>query len=565
MFIVSLYLLLWLQASFAWYPAVEAAKVLSLDIYENRDIVPEALQRRQTGDGARIVDLVYNESNYLFFVDISIGDKNKVVKLAVIQNPYTWVAQKWNRSRDCSPIMIPDDCDRGRTSGLFSFNPRDSSTYRNLSGTFDSEYVDGGYAIGVWGRDKFRLGQLTVDIDNVNFGVANHYNKTPVLGLDTSTSDVLYPTFLEVMQSQNIINTVTYGIYLGDIRGRNDTGKTITFGGLDVAKFQWPLKTYSSVTGYKLDLFMINIKYGSAITATPLDEAKISPVVADLNFGTPALWLPEEVFYTIMTDLGASKTNYYAINELPPDDAGLELIFASNLTIFIPYTQILIPLPGGYYLPSLVMSTDDSITLGTPFFSRSAYVFYDYQNLEISLAPSLYNVTASNVTEVGVNNASITSLEWLIASPSTTSVITEPPPPTISPPTATTTPVPAKKLNVGIIAGAAVGGLVVLLLIIIAIWYFVSRNRNRNTGTAPIAPDAMPPTAMMSEKTTSGSISVAFANSQFSPTKPNDLSPPISPISPIPPTSPSPWPDHRGDKVSQAVSPPMYTHKHELE
>ncbi|KAF3928144.1 Barrierpepsin [Arthrobotrys entomopaga] len=316
-------------------------------------------------------------------------------------------------------------------------------------------------AKGVWVQDKFRLGQLTVDVNNINFGVASRYNTTPVLGLDTSTSDVLYPTFLEVMQSQDIINTVTYGIYLGDIRGRDDAGKSIIFGGLDVAKFQWPLKTYSSVTGYKLDLLTINI--------------------------------------------------------------------------------------------------------------RSAYVFYDFRNLEISLAPSIFNVTATNVTEVGVNNASVTALEWLTENSSVTSVIPEPPPPpppTTSPPTPTFTPEPVKKLNIGRIVGEAVGGVTGLAVIIIAIWYYVSRKRNRNSRPAPMAPDGMPPTPMMDEKTTGGRASVGFANSQFTPAKPNDMRPlpPISPISPMPPiSSPNPWPDHPGAKTSHGISPPTYTHNYELE
>ncbi|KAF3907989.1 hypothetical protein ABW20_dc0105100 [Dactylellina cionopaga] len=184
----------------------------------------------------------------------------KNFRLAVVQNPFTWVAQKWNATRDCSPgrLMDLDACDRGRYSGLCG-----------------------------WGRDKFRLGQLTVDVDNVNFGVANYYNATPQLGLERSDEDVLYPTFLEVMQSQDLINTGTYGIYLGDIRGKFDTGKSITFGGIDTAKFQRPLRTYSSLSGYELDLFTIKIKSGSVTVSTPFDQPTIKPAVANLNFGTP--------------------------------------------------------------------------------------------------------------------------------------------------------------------------------------------------------------------------------------------------------------------------------------
>ncbi|KAF3907991.1 hypothetical protein ABW20_dc0106423 [Dactylellina cionopaga] len=226
-----------------------------------------------------------------------------------------------------------------------------------------------------------------------------------------------------------------------------------------------------------------------------------------------------------------------------------------------------VPIKGyeGWYRPSVRASNeyeDVGLTLGTPFF-RSAYVFYDFQNEEISLAPSIYNTSASNITEVGVGNASVTALEWLAVDPLTTTVTLEPlPPPAPTSPAPAPVPAPAssKSLKVGVIAGAAVGGVVVLALLAIGVWFCCFRNRN--TGPVPMAPDNIPPTPMIDDKA-GGDVyaGAGFANDQFSPAKPTEA----SPISPVTPYQQLPLTGTNVDSGTHGSLPPTYTRNHELE
>ncbi|KAK6523792.1 hypothetical protein TWF281_001764 [Arthrobotrys megalospora] len=525
-------------------PALKAAKTLSLDLIdESEKFYTRNLVRRQIGNGWRSTDIIYNATDFQFYVEVNVGDNNKNLRLGVIQNPYTWVASRWNRTSPCPPLTEKYACDRVLGSGFFNLYPPDSSTYQNLSDTFGITYVDNRYASGNWVRDKFRLGQLTVE--DVNFGVARYYNASPVIGLERSDSGTEYPTFLEVMQTKDIINTPTYGIYAGDIRGRQDSGKSITFGGIDVAKFTWPLRTFSSRSNYALNLLSIQVVSSGNVVDTPLDQPGTSPVNANLNFGTASIHLPKAVYDAMNSDIGALPSNDYYINTPPPEGSGLNFTFTDGLSIFVPYSQMITPVgsvDGTTWYLVLAVQNDRQTVLGTPFF-RSAYVFYDFENSEFSVAPALYNVTASNVTEVGVNNASVTALEWLQPIP----VENNPPPP--PPPTDTSTPPPppqpttsGTKTPVAAIAGGTVGGVVVLVAIIGICYYFFSyRPKHQNT-TMPAPPmenaysgGAMPPT---SPNTNNG-----FANEQFSPAKPVYSSPVTSPItSPVSElSSGTPW------------------------
>ncbi|KAF3935269.1 Candidapepsin-7 [Dactylella cylindrospora] len=265
-------------------PAVYTAKTFSLDLIEARGWADfnELQKRQQSGNGFRTTDLTYNSSTFDFFVDVNIGNENANFKLSVIQNPHTWVARRWNSTLQCHPA---DNCAASNISGFFSYDdPASSTSYTNLS-DFSISYTDGRYAYGQWARDSFRLGQLNVP--DVNFGIVDTYNATPALGLEKSASNTPYSTFLEVMLENDMINTLTYGIYIGDARARDDTGKSISFGGIDIAKFKKPLKTYDSTTVYNLDLIGVDIIVNGETTETPLDPDTDSPVIADLSFGSP--------------------------------------------------------------------------------------------------------------------------------------------------------------------------------------------------------------------------------------------------------------------------------------
>ncbi|KAF3273304.1 hypothetical protein TWF970_009220 [Orbilia oligospora] len=454
-----------------------ATKTFTLDLIDESQEYHENLVRRQVEDnGWRKSDILYvsataiqsNSTQLQFFVNVSIGDRNKNLKLAVSQSSYTWVASPWNSTQDCPPLIESFVCSNIRSSGFFSLYPPDSSSYRNLSGSFDLLFTDDSYvqaqlfAIGHWGRDKFRLGQLT--IDDVNFGVGRSYNETSILGLGSSSyftkyPITKYPTFLEVMQKNDIINTPSYGIYIGDIRGREASGKSITFGGVDVAKFALPVKTLSggSSYSYPLNLLGIDIVSGGEVISKPLERSEGAPrsYASMLKLSAFSIHLPSDAFYLVTTNLGAwAEELGYIIDRVPPDGSGLNFTFTDGLSIFVPYSQMAAPISSTQYV-LLLVPNDKDIIFGTPFF-RSAYVFYDFQNDEVSIARALYNITASNITEVGANKASLSVIKWLYEDPNQRSNQT-----TSSRPTQRPTGGP----NIAVIIGGVVAGVTVVSII----------------------------------------------------------------------------------------------------
>ncbi|KAF3915664.1 hypothetical protein AA313_de0201705 [Arthrobotrys entomopaga] len=236
-----------------------------------------------------------------------------------------------------------------------------------------------------------------------------------------------------------------------------------------------------------------------------------------------------------MNFLGASQSNDYDIKKLPGDDTGLEFVFRNNLRIFVPFSQMILPdvRTPGWYTTLIQEDTDGGFSLGSPFF-RAAYVFYDYKNSEISVAPSIFNVTNSNITEIGVNNASVTTLEWLYASGESGMLPTSTPEPTSAP----------KNSIIGPVVGGVVGG-VVLIAAAIAIFFYYNR-RKRLASQANISTHAHgahgPNSGKPMEEMNTG---MAYTQDHHAMHKPNPWShnTAVSPTSPAPPyPSPTPGP-----------------------
>ncbi|KAF3309185.1 hypothetical protein TWF173_011344 [Orbilia oligospora] len=328
------------------------------------------------------------------------------------------------------------------------------------------------------------------------------------------------------MQKNDIINTPSYGIYIDDIRGGEDSGKSITFGGIDVAKFTLPLKTLSTPSNYSLSLLGIDIVSERKVVSKPLELPGSSPRVSILGLGAASIHLPSDVFDLVMTDLGAEGPDYL-IDTLPPDGSGLNFAFADGLSIFVPYSQMAAPILSNHYLVLLVPN-DGDIILGTPFF-RSAYVFFDFQNEEISIAPALYNITASNIIEVGANNASILDIKWLYedGTREPTPLPTNSPRPIPTPGASSDTAV----IVVGVVAGVAI------VSIAVAVSLYLLCYRSRNPRIITVVPqmqegNGMTPVHSLAPYNSQG------VNGQFSPTQPIYSS---SVTSTVPATSTNPW------------------------
>ncbi|KAF3171465.1 hypothetical protein TWF106_005468 [Orbilia oligospora] len=322
------------------------------------------------------------------------------------------------------------------------------------------------------------------------------------------------------MQNNDIINTPSYGIYLGDIRRREASGKSITFGGIDVAKFTLPLKT---LTSSYLSLRGIDIVSEGKVVSTPLERSDktTQTYISTLEFDAFSIHLPSNVFNLVATVLRARvEEPNYIIDTLPPDGSGLNFTFTNGLSIFVPYSQMATPISNSQYL-LLLEPNDKDIILGTPFF-RSTYVFYDFHNGEISIASALYNITASNITEVGAKKASISVIKWLYEDPNQKSS-----------PTPSSRPVQRFTNDTGgpdvaVILGGVVAAVAVVSMIGVSIYLLSSRKSDLRITT--VLPQMQEGNGM-GQAPHPASNHHEYINGQLSPTQPIDSSSVTSPVS----------------------------------
>ncbi|KAF3935331.1 hypothetical protein ABW19_dt0208028 [Dactylella cylindrospora] len=255
--------------------------------------------------------------------------------------------------------------------------------------------------------------------------------------------------------------------------------------------------------------------------------------------------MPADIVDIINDLLGATSSNSYLTRETPSDDSGVLFTFAANLTIYVPLSQFLSPvgLEGyeGWYYVLAVESTDGGFFLGNPFF-RSAYVFYDFTNGQISIAQSIFNQTETNIKEVGVSGDSVLALG--LDQPDETPTPTPTPTPSPSPfPSPTPTPEPSESKSLAGPIGGGVGGGVALIALAVGIWWYVRRRNRQKAAMDSQNYPPPPPVPPMGEHPQG-----YYNDGSFSPTKPSHpsfISSPVEPQSPISELgggSTSPWP-----------------------
>ncbi|EPS36664.1 hypothetical protein H072_9769 [Dactylellina haptotyla CBS 200.50] len=341
-------------------------------------IHPDGNGLRKTNSKTSIMDLIWNPETGVFYVEVNIVNE--------------------------------------------TLNKSGANTFQNVSNNFAFSQDFSNHTYGIWASDTFHLGKLSVD--EIYFGIATVYQTVPTLGLGAGSSQdsitLLFSPFLELLQKADVINIPAYGLYVGDNRYLDGQGASLTLGGIDVAKFILPLKTFdlksSSMNIITID--EVKVVSGNAREISPEISIRLHNVRANLDFGYPGLYFPDKFYDFIMEQLGASPNGDswhpgYILQGVPPENEGLEFTLRDNLTIFLPFSQIVAPYPAkpGWYsiLVERIQPQQTSTVLGVPFFRR-AYVFYDHQNAEISIAAAISNVTDVSVAEVGANNTSIRDL-----------------------------------------------------------------------------------------------------------------------------------------------------------
>ena len=302
-------------------------------------------------------------------------------------------------------------------SGIYRANA--SRSYNYINSDFEIKYVDGTGASGDYATDDFEFNFLT--IKDFQFGIG--YESTSgqgVLGIgypedenrDENDGKQTYENLPQRLVSDGVVSSKAFSLYLGDLTAVRGS---ILFGGIDSAKFDGELVT--------LPIQQLNGKYSKfLITLTGFDFA--SSVARDdlamsalLDSGTTMTYLPEDIVKEVIDELGLSLNKDSGTIKLPctmkDDDRNMTFKFSAPASITVPMSELVVnldgsdrfrgkdgkPVEGAECVFGIAPSSGGSVVLGDTFL-RSAYVVFDMDNHEISIAQSKPGVKVSHLIEI---------------------------------------------------------------------------------------------------------------------------------------------------------------------
>ncbi|MCJ1415311.1 hypothetical protein MMC32_001643 [Xylographa parallela] len=337
---------------------------------------------------------------------------------------------------------------------LMTVDPTLSTSFVTISnGTFQTSFQDGSGTSGDFFTDDIKIGGVTVKTQQMGLTLeagSDTGNGLVGLGFDINEHEVAlngtqpYPNLVDSMVNQNLINAMTYSIWMNDLRKLlppllsppvttqlratdsvpcpvNGKG-SILFGGIDTAKFTGPLLTLDispdqqtgTINTMTVTFTSLSINDTGIIT-TFSPHSYAAPVVLDtgttLTYFDPAVALPLIDYVGAIPD----PTYGYIVPCLAYFNYPASLTFGfggpTGPRIVVPFSELLSEISEPYHFPDGsqaciwgIQPTNKQIDINLfgDTFMRSAYVVFDLDNRQISLAQTHFNSTTSNVLEVAV-------------------------------------------------------------------------------------------------------------------------------------------------------------------
>ncbi|PQE22314.1 eukaryotic aspartyl protease protein [Rutstroemia sp. NJR-2017a WRK4] len=273
-------------------------------------------------------------------------------------------------------------------------------------------------------RIRRRSNTVTATLDNEEtLYFANGTLGTPAqslrLHIDTGSSDLWVNTPSSALCSEKgspsqmvadkLINSNAYSLWLNDLDA--STG-SILFGGVDTAQYHGQLETLpiQKESGYYAEFLitLTEVTLGSSVIA------KNQALAVLLDSGSSLTYLPDAMTEAIYEVVGAqydsSEGAAYVPCSLASNSSTLNFTFTSP-TISVDMNELVIPVTSSSGRPlqftdgtsaclfGIAPAGDSTSVLGDTFL-RSAYVVYDLDNNEISLAQTNFNATSTSVVEI---------------------------------------------------------------------------------------------------------------------------------------------------------------------
>ncbi|KAK1980861.1 eukaryotic aspartyl protease [Colletotrichum cereale] len=392
-----------------------APKVVGLDLH--RATIPYTRNKKDMLRKRGSVVATLDNLETLYFVNGSIGTPAQPMRLHLD----TGSSDLWVNTASSS--LCRGQGSPCSVSGTYAANS--SSTYNYVGSWFNISYVDGSGASGDYVTDKFTIGGST--LTDFQFGVGyTSSSAQAILGVGYKASEVQvgragmdpYDNLPAKMVAQGLIKSSAFSLWLNDL----DASKgSILFGGVDTEHFQGELKTVpiqkQSSTFAEFLITLTKVTLGSKTLEDNMALAVL------LDSGSSLTYLPDDMVTTIYSMVGAVYQQDEGVAFIPCNAAnsGANMTFSfSGAVITVPIDELvldLIAITGkrtsfsngvSACLFGIAPAGEGTNVLGDTFL-RSAYVVYDIDNNQISLAPTKFNATSSNVLEIGKGKGAVPS------------------------------------------------------------------------------------------------------------------------------------------------------------
>ncbi|KAL2813458.1 aspartic peptidase domain-containing protein [Aspergillus cavernicola] len=393
----------------------ESPHVLRLGLKRNHFDDPVGRDRRRQKRQTVDVDLYgYSMGGELYSANLTIGTPPQRAEVSVdTGSADLWVVHDDNEVCGASGA---------RCNSLGTYDPLSSSSSDTLPDEFTIEYGDQSWAEGYYAVDTLEIADA--ELPQVQFGVALSSNiDKGILGIGYSTNVAAryrYPNLPELLVRNNITSSNAYSLWLN--RLGEDEGN-ILFGGVNTAHYIGDLQTLPVVPydGNYIHLWVTLTELGIESTADSIEQTYTNselPLVVLLDSGATITYLPADIVAQIYSDLdvhfleeeqfGYVPCNTYLVAR---EDYNLTFTF-SGLTINVPLRELVLQdamYYQGNYLDidgedscifAIAPSVDFFPILGDSFL-RSAYVVFDLDNNEISMAQANVNPGPDRILEIG--------------------------------------------------------------------------------------------------------------------------------------------------------------------
>lgn len=271
--------------------------------------------------------------------------------------------------------------------------------------------------------DTFSIGGTT--LAQLQFGIGyTSSSGEGILGIGYEINEVqvgragkaAYANLPAQMVADGLISSNAYSLWLNDLDA--STG-SILFGGVDTAQYHGTLETLpiEKESGYYAEFLitLTEVKLGNTVIAQNQAQAVL------LDSGSSLTYLPNSIAEAIYEEVGAQYDSAegaaYVPCSLATNTTALNFTF-STPQIQVTMDELVIPVYSTSGKPLTftdgtpaclfgIAPAEDSTPVMGDTFIRSAYLVYDLDNNEISIAQTNFNATSTNVVEIGTGTTAV--------------------------------------------------------------------------------------------------------------------------------------------------------------